>query len=322
MERARHYLGAVRFLSDAEVVQLLPAPLEAVDLVHTGLVDLARGAAEVPPKPAVHTLPGTFANAMPAASRGLLGCKWISIFPDNASRGLPTATGLMIVNDGQTGMPRCIMEAGALTAARTAAASGACVRALSPGVGHAAITGAGVQARSHLRVLAALGLSEVMVYARREQARADIAAWAAEHTPGLALRTVARPEDAVRGAAVVITALSIGLQDVALDPDWVRDDALVLPLDYASSVGPALAQTALLAADDLRQFEAVRGERTLGDYPTPSAWTGELLEAPRPAGRVVVQNLGNGLSDLVLAAAVAEAAEASQAGQLLVTGAP
>lgn len=312
-------LGLVRYLSDADVARLLPSPQEAVELVHDGLVAVARGAAEVPPKPAVHALPGTFSNAMPAAfpARGLLGCKWISIFPENAGRGLPTATGLMVVNDGRTGTPRCVMDAGALTAARTAAVSGACVRTLAPGDGHAAITGAGVQARSHLRVLAALGVSQVVVYARRAQARADIAAWAAEHVPDLALRAVERPEKAVRGAAVVVTALSIGLHDAELDPQWVRDDALVLPLDYASSVGPELARAALLAADDVRQFEAVRGERKLGDYPSPSAWTGELLESPRPPGRIVVQNLGNGLSDLVVAAAVAEAAETTGAGQLL-----
>ena len=50
-----------------------------------------------------------------------------SIFPDNPSRGLPTASGLVVVNDGATGVPVALMPAGELTAARTAAVSGACV---------------------------------------------------------------------------------------------------------------------------------------------------------------------------------------------------
>ena len=93
----------MRHLCDADVEALLPPPVETVRLVREALVALSRGEAEVPPKPAVHAEGGAFANAMPAAypARKLLGCKWISIFPDNPSRGLPTASGLMVVNDGR-----------------------------------------------------------------------------------------------------------------------------------------------------------------------------------------------------------------------------
>jgi ornithine cyclodeaminase/alanine dehydrogenase len=315
----------VRYLSDADVERLLPPPPDAVDLAHEALVALARGEAQAPPKPAVHTLPGSFANAMPAAwpARGLLGCKWISIFPGNPTQGLPTASGLVLLNDHRTGVPVCVMEAAALTAARTAAVSGACVRALSPGGGHVAITGAGVQARSHLRVLEALGTPEVVVFARRQQARDELAAWAVRHTPGLRVRLLADVEQAVRGAAVVVTALSIGLEGAELRPEWVRADALLLPLDYASSVGRALAGSGVLVADDVAQFESVRAKGGLGEgYPSPTAATGDLLQAHRPPGRVTCQNLGNGLSDLVVAAAVARAAEDAGAGQLLGPAAP
>ena len=97
----------------------------------------------------------------------------------------------------------------------------------------------------------------------------------------------------------------------------MRDDALLLPLDYASSVGPDLAASALLAADDVTQFEAVRAQRKLGDYPQPTLWTGALLGPPRPRGRIVCQNLGNGLSDLVIADAVWREAVASGVGQVV-----
>ena len=325
---ARDRFGVVRYLTDDDVRLLLPPPQECVDLVTGALVALAEGRAEVPPKPAVHTLPGSFANAMPAAwpERGLLGCKWISIFPDNPTLGLPTASGLMVVNDGHTGVPRAVLPAGELTAARTAAVSGACVRALAPeATGPVAITGAGVQARSHLRVLDALGCHDVVLYARREQARDDIAVWASAEVPAVRLRLVDSPAGAVTGAAVVITALSIGVEGALLDPAWVRDDALLLPLDYASSVGPDLVHGALLAADDVAAFETIRGQRKLGDYPSPSAWTGQVLQSGlagcRPSGRVVCQNLGNGLSDLVVAEAVARRAEESGVGHPLVTAA-
>lgn len=113
-----------------------------------------------------------FANAMPAAypERNLLGCKWISVVPDNPLRGLPTASGVMVVNDGTTGMPRALLPAAELTAVRTAAVTGACIRALADDDGPVAYLGAGVQAASHLRILEALGHTEVHVWARRHQA--------------------------------------------------------------------------------------------------------------------------------------------------------
>ena len=70
------------------------------------------------------------------------------------------------------------------------------------------------------------------------------------------------------------------------------------------------------------RIEAVRQQRKLGDYPSPTAWTGALLTAARtaagrPDGRVVCQNLGNGLSGLVVADAVWRVACEQGAGQVV-----
>jgi ornithine cyclodeaminase/alanine dehydrogenase-like protein (mu-crystallin family) len=309
----------MRLLSDADVQRLLPDPARCVRLAGEALRALADGRAEVPPKPAVHLANNSFANAMPAAwpERNLLGCKWISIFPSNAERSLPTASGLVIVNDATTGLPRCLMPAEALTAARTAAVSGACIAAMAPDDGPVAITGAGVQARSHLQVLAALGRVEVVVHARRDEAGHELQAWAAHHVPDTRVKVVGSAREAVEGAGMVVTALPIGLSGVELDPAWVREDALLLPLDYASSVGPDLAASGTLVADHLAQFATVRQARGLpAAYPDPVCATGALLAGgTRPPGRITCQNLGNGLSDLVVAAAVADAAEAQGVGQ-------
>lgn len=309
----------MRILTDADVRACLPPLVEVVDLVADALSALAEGRADVPPKPTVRTSPGMFANAMPAAypERNLLGCKWISLVPDNPVRGLPTANGVMVVNDGTTGVPSALLPAAELTAVRTAAVTGACVRALAAD-GPVAFLGAGVQARSHLRVLEALGHTEVHVWARRRRAVEDLARESATVAPGIRVVASSSREAAVRDKAVVITGLSIGLTDMAIPVTWPREDALLMPIDYASSVGGDLADTAVLAADDPHQFAAVRAVRgKLDDYPTPTTWTGHLLGASRPSGRLVVQNLGTGITDLVVAAAVAERAEASGTGQVV-----
>ncbi len=309
----------MRILTDADVRACLPPLAEVVDLVADALGALAEGRADVPPKPTVRTSPGMFANAMPAAypERNLLGCKWISLVPDNPVRGLPTASGVMVVNDGTTGEPRALLAAAELTAVRTAAVTGACIRALAED-GPVAFLGAGIQAPSHLRVLEALGHTEVHVWARRRQAVEDLARETQRVAPGIRVIASSSREAAVRDKAVVVTGLSIGLTDMAIPATWPSEDALLLPIDYASSVGADLADSALLAADDPHQFAAVRAVRgKLDGYPTPTTWTGHLLHAARPPGRVVVQNLGTGITDLVVAAAVAGHAEATGTGQVV-----
>ena len=114
----------------------------------------------------------------------------------------------------------------------------------------------------------------------------------------------------VRDADVVVTGLAIGLTGV--DPG-TRSPAAgrAAPPPRLRQLGGAdLAGSATLSTDHVDQFEAVRSAGSLGDYPATDLATGTLLGRPRPGGRVVCQNLGNGLSDLMVAAAVADAAEA------------
>jgi ornithine cyclodeaminase/alanine dehydrogenase-like protein (mu-crystallin family) len=312
--------AVLRYLSEADVEQLAPRPAEAVALARRALVALARGQAELPPKPAVHPRGGAFANAMPAfvADGDLLGLKWVCVFPANAAVGEPAINGLVLLSDAVTGTSRAILGAGALTAVRTAGVSGACIQALAPARrGHLAITGAGVQARSHLRVAAALGVERAVVHARRGVSGEALVTWAAVHVPELRVECTRSAERAVRGAAVVVTAIPIGAPDGGLDPDWIEPDALLLPLDYGTSVRADLGTSGSLYADDVGQFLRYREAGSFPDYPDPLGPTGAALEAPRPAGRVVCQNLGNGAADLVLADAVVRAAEDAGAGVLL-----
>lgn len=62
--------------------------------------------------------------AMPAWRRGeALGVKLVNVFPGNGARGLGAVHGLYVLFDGETGVPRAILDSEALTNRRTAAAS-------------------------------------------------------------------------------------------------------------------------------------------------------------------------------------------------------
>ena len=95
---------------------------------------LSSGGADVPLR-TVMKLPGgrNFFGVMPgylSEPQGL-GTKIITIFPDNAKLGLSSHVGLVLLFDSEIGFPLAVMDAGEVTAIRTAAASAVATRALA-----------------------------------------------------------------------------------------------------------------------------------------------------------------------------------------------
>ncbi|MDX6568408.1 MAG: hypothetical protein QOH15_986, partial [Gaiellales bacterium] len=296
----------IRYLSDDEVAALLPAPADACELARRSLVELAQGLVELPPKPSVRPRPDGFVNAMPAycSVPDAVAVKIVGVYQSNRARGLPTIAGVVISVDPENGRIRGILSAGSLTAARTAAATGACLARLAPAAaGHLAMTGAGVEARTHLLVAGALGWHDIVVYDHRPENVDALTGWAAEHVPAVRVRGATSPGDAADGAACVVTGIPIGARGGVLPLESVREDALVLPIDYSTSVGAELANSAeLLVSDDPDQLAAVGQLGHFGGWRELDGPVGHWLAdgAPaRPAGRVVVANLGVGAHDAV-----------------------
>jgi ornithine cyclodeaminase/alanine dehydrogenase-like protein (mu-crystallin family) len=121
----------------------------------------------------------------------------------------------------------------------------------------------------------------------------------------------------------VVTAASFGPVRQVMTSDWLADDALVVPVDYATYCAADVARgAALFLVDDRGQFLMNRDAGAFDDYPDPTASLGEALLAgtARPArGRVVATHLGVGLADVVFGAAIVRRAEAMGLGSLLRT---
>jgi len=145
-------------------------PGEAVDVVRTAFVEHARGAWALPSKVYILVDDGDF-RAMPAAGADHAVLKWVTSFPGNPERGLPTVTGLVLLSDARSGQLRAVFDAAAITALRTGAAAVLAAETLArPTVAPAAVVGCGVNGRAVARTFVARGRSVLLWDARPTQA--------------------------------------------------------------------------------------------------------------------------------------------------------
>ena len=99
----------ILYLSRADV-EAAALPMTAIiERLEAAFVEKGGGRTEMPPKPGIHPGPpgnDNFIHAMPAliGALGAAGVKWVSGFPGNAARGLPYISGLLILNDVETGV--------------------------------------------------------------------------------------------------------------------------------------------------------------------------------------------------------------------------
>jgi ornithine cyclodeaminase/alanine dehydrogenase-like protein (mu-crystallin family) len=298
-------VASLRVLSRPQVAALLPPILEQIDIVERTYLAVAGGDVELPPKPGIHPRPDAFIHAMPAYLRheDVAAIKWVSGYLQNAARGLPYISGVIVVNDPETGVPLAILDAAEITAARTAAASGLCIRRWAPAGWSAAILGLGEQGAYHLRVLRAL---EPAVRVRAyDPDPARVARFEGEVEPAATAR------EAVEGATVVITAAPIvDRPQPAMSADWLPKDYLLLPLDFNAYVQPGPIERAeLFAVDDVAQFEYYRRQGYFAGWPEPDASVGTALQEGRQGAPVACVNLGIGALDAAFAAAVLRRAE-------------
>jgi ornithine cyclodeaminase len=311
----------VRIVDEDAVRQLLP-PGECIAAMEGALASLARGEVHNPLRFVVRP-PGeaSLLGLMPAHRGGgepLWALKAVAIFPANAARGLDLHQGFVALFDGETGETRAILNAGAITAVRTAAVTAVATRLLArEDAATLAILGAGIQARAHLDALRLVrGFERVVVWSPsgRELDGAESAASA---------------EEAVRGADVVVTVTSAA--EPILRREWLKDGA------HVNAVGSSIPTTRELDTATMRDAALFvdRRESTVneaGDFLFPQregaigpehirGEIGELLlgaEGRRSDDELTVfKSLGLAVQDLAAAEHVVRRAEAEGVGEVV-----
>ena len=101
----------IRLLSQHDIRQKLTMA-RAIDLMQEAFVALTQGTIHVPVRTNICNAAGAmlYKPALMPSSK-VFGMKAVSVFPGNAERGLPVTTGLMVLNDSETGLPLAMLDA-------------------------------------------------------------------------------------------------------------------------------------------------------------------------------------------------------------------
>jgi len=304
-------MNQLLYLSQADVDAVGLQMADVIDALEQMFREKGAGQVEMPPKPGIHTRPDAFIHAMPAYIPALesAGIKWVSGYPENQKRGLPYITGLLILNDPDTGIPLAVMDCVWITAKRTGAASAVAARYLArPDSEVVGILGCGVEGRSNLEALNVLfPLKKVMAYDIDPEAQRHYVEEMQEQF-GLEVVPVKEPREAVSGCDIVVTAGPIlRVPHATIKPGWFEEGAFASLVDFDSYWHPdAMKDADKFCTDDVPQLEHYQEVGYFQDIPPIHADLGELVTGQKPgretpAERTMACNLGLALDDMATA---------------------
>jgi ornithine cyclodeaminase/alanine dehydrogenase len=315
------------YLSRADVESVGLEMGKIIGLLEQAFMEKGRGSVEMPPKPGIHTMPDAFIHAMPAYIPSLksAGIKWVSGYPDNFKRGLPYISGLLILNDAETGVPYAVMDCTWITAYRTGAASALAARYLArPESETAAILACGVQGRTNLEALACLfKLKKAYVYDIMPDVQ-DKYVREMSTKLGLEIVGVKAAREAVERADLVVSSGPILKHPKpTVEKDWIKPGTYASAVDFDSYFsGAAMGQMDLISTDDHAQFQYYRSVGYFQQTPDPYADLGEIVAGLKPGRkspeeRTMAINLGLAMDDMAVAPSVYRLAKEKGLGTTL-----
>lgn len=322
----------LRVLSGSEVASLMPMA-DAIEVMARAFAQLSAQGAEMPPRTALESGAGV-SLFMPArlAEAGERGFKVVSVFPGNRARGLPAINGAVLMLDDETGVPQALLEAGELTAIRTAAAAGLAARLLSrPEARTLAVFGAGAQAVRQIEAMRAVRpIEEVRIVSKGGASARKLAASLRRGPGGLAgASAVDDPAAAVAGADIVVavTTSRVPVFDGSALAPGVHVSGSGNFSPDAQEVGPEVVARARVVVEDRAAANAEAGDllvpirQGLAPEDVIDAELGEIVRnaAPRgAAGRPLTffKSVGVAVQDVAIGAETLRRAEAQDAGLL------
>jgi len=316
------------YLSRADVEKVDLPMAEIIKAVEEVFGEKGEGRIEMPPKPGIHPVKDSFIHAMPAyvSVMKAAGMKWVSGFPENFKKGLPYISGLLILNDPDTGIPTAVMDCTWITAMRTGAATAVAAKYLarkeSSSMG---MLGCGVQGRTNLEAVKAAfpRLSSVHAYDIDSKVLAGyVRDMKKKHRVDVV--PVDSPRKAIEGNDIVVTAGPILKHpSPVIESSWFKKGGFACPLDFDSYwKDDAMRSVDKFCTDDRSQLEYYKTVGYFGGIPKVHADLGEIVTRKKKARenddeRIMSMNLGVAIEDMATAIRIFERAKIKGIGTWL-----
>lgn len=230
-----HYLNALDIealgITDAEILSAVEGALAA------------QGRNETVIEPRVHLVPETSEKGHFNVLRGFVrpldtaGVKVVGDFVDNYKRGLPSELAVLNLFDPETGAPRAIIDASAITDMRTGAVTAIGAKHLarkdSRILGHVGARGTSywnVRLLNHL-----FDFDEIRVHSRRPESREAFAA-RLEKDLGKKIVVTDNWRDCLEGADIMVEATRLPAPEPKFLTRWIGKGAFVVPYGTMSAV--------------------------------------------------------------------------------------
>jgi alanine dehydrogenase len=295
---------------DYDAVLRAVSPGDAIERVREGLLRFHAGEWEMPPKVYLDSPPFGDFRAMPARGGGLALLKWVTSFPGNPARGLPTVMGVICLSDASTGEPLMLIDARSVTALRTGAVAAVATAALAPdGARSVGVVGSGLHGAWTARCMAAAGYGPGVC----SDVRDDVAAALADELSW---------ESGVRERAIecdVVCCVTPGAE-IVIDAGDLRPG---LHLNMLGADGPGKSEASIgavascaLFCDEWQQAShggeltaAVDAGLVTREHVTElgAVLTGDAPGRPGPEAVTLFDSTGLAIQDLAVAAAALEA---------------
>jgi len=270
--------------------------------------------------------------ALPASVGGDVnvdGLKWISSFPANIDASLPRASGVVILNDHDTGYPFACLEASVISASRTAAMAASAADWLTRDRGRPTrlgIVGTGLIARYVHAFLAATGwrFDTIGLHDLNPASTAGLRRHLEE--TGSAPVKVHDSAEALIGDSDLVVFATIAARPHVHEPSWFSHHPVVLHLSLRD-LAPEILLTATNLVDDIEHclkadtsphlVEQATGSRDFLAGTLHDVMSGRvnLTTDPKADRTIVFSPFGLGVLDLALAKLVHD--QVAGSGELL-----
>ena len=318
--------STLHYLSRNDVEKVALPMKDIIEALEGAFAEKAEGRTEMPPKPGIHPRKDAFIHAMPAyvPKAHAAGIKWVGGFPSNLDVGLPYITGILVLNDPETGFPIAVMDCTWITAKRTGAVSALGAKYLArPDSSVMGVCGCGVQGMSHTEAFATVlpNIKEVLAYDISREAQERYVATMGAMFPDIRFTIVDSPETAIREADAVVTAGPIlKVPNPTIHPGWLRKGGFASAVDFDCYWTPeALDEFDILITDDIDQTNYYKSIGYLGHLKDVTGDLASVVAGKQPGRendgqRTMCMFLGLAIEDMVTARLILDRAKEMNIG--------